>query len=105
VSWRNCSSCGEAFDAYKRWYRQCWHCWRQERDDELRQEGFDAGYRAGLARRRPAMARTSPLTDPALLRDLVSLVHPDRHPPERTNLATQLTALLLGELDRCRKAA
>ena len=37
---------------------------------------------------------------PSTLRELVTLCHPDRHPPERYDQANRATALLLGLMDR-----
>ena len=49
-------------------------------------------------------AAPTPL-DPRLLRDAISLTHPDRHPPERAKTANAVTAALLELLQQTRRAA
>jgi hypothetical protein len=65
-----------------------------------RKEGYDAGLAEG--RRRPSPVRL----DAELLRELVALTHPDRHPPERFKQANDATTKLLALLDgNARRAA
>lgn len=47
----------------------------------------------------------SALDDERLLRDLIRLTHPDRHPQERRPLANRVTAELLARLERVRSRA
>ncbi len=58
------------------------------------EDGWHAGYGVGhLEGRRPQPKQTirvGPMSDEMLL-DLLRLTHPDRHPPERKELATRVT--------------
>jgi hypothetical protein len=90
---RTCVDCGQAFVAKGSWMRRCWSCWREQKDEEQRSEAWDEGYDAGYA----AGQRTSlaPALEGDLLRDAIVLCHPDRHPPDRFELANTVTAKLL----------
>jgi hypothetical protein len=91
---RACRRCGETFEAKGDWMKLCWQCWRR-REDQRQDRAYDAGYRAGLVDgggQRHGHGRL----DDELLRVLVTLCHPDRHPPERFELANRATATLLG---------
>jgi len=83
MSYRRCSSCGDAFYPDRSYHRLCWECWR----------------RSAPGRRRPAPS-SAPALDAATLRDAVALTHPDRHPPERREAATRITAALLAARER-----
>jgi hypothetical protein len=108
--------CGAEFDAQGAWQKLCWNCWRaQERDradrgdlgtlerrsrallaeayEAGRRRGYDEGYDAG-ARENSGPARAGDV-DPTLLRELIILCHPDRHPPERFDQANRITAQLV----------
>ena len=61
---------------------------------------YRRGYAAGVASARGAGGFTA-----EQLRALVTLCHPDRHPPERSRLANAATAVLLGMLSEERDAA
>ena len=61
------------------------------------QEGYQEGYQA--AKRAMAGGDGHDLTVEQL-RGLVTLTHPDRHPPERFEMANRLTAKLLGLLQK-----
>jgi hypothetical protein len=43
--------------------------------------------------------------DAALLKSAITLCHPDRHPPERARLCTEVTATLIEALKAVREAA
>jgi hypothetical protein len=96
---RRCQDCGARFEAHADYHRLCWRCWRRRRDRELTAGGYDDGYSDGYRAGRPA-AGTQPAArlDAELLRGLVQLCHPDRHPPERAELASRSTATLLNML-------
>jgi hypothetical protein len=67
---------------------------------------YDRGYEDGHAaavRERRADGRGQ--FNAAQLRALVTLCHPDRHPPERARLANRATARLLELLEHEREAA
>lgn len=57
-----------------------------------------SGYALAAARAEESAMREreklGSLLDSLPLRDLVALCHPDRHPPERTELATRITVYL-----------
>jgi hypothetical protein len=72
----------------------------QDRLESVRQAGYDAGFEAG----RRGGPRTSGLSIEQL-RALVRLTHPDRHPPERGELANRATAALLALIDGQRSVA
>ena len=74
----------------------------QDRLESARRAGCDAGFAAG----RRGGSRTTGLSVEQL-RSLVTLTHPDRHPPERGEVANKATAALLSliEIERERMAA
>ena len=93
----SCRDCGVTYEARGAWQVRCAPCWRARRDREHRKAlagAWDAGWAAGYS-----AAPTSALGT-NLLRDLVLLAHPDRHPPERAALANRATAALLDLLAR-----
>jgi hypothetical protein len=89
---RRCDSCCATFDG-ERWQKYCSTCWRERRRvDELAGEyhrGFLAGIAAAQRVDRPQVLRDD------LLRRVIALCHPDRHPPERAAEANAITAELL----------
>ncbi len=85
---RYCTDCHKPFQANGEWQRRCWTCWRS---DQYQQALADA-YQRGLAAAKPI--------DPQLLRKAITLCHPDRHPPERAELATRVTAELMALRDQ-----
>jgi hypothetical protein len=87
---RDCVECGREFEAKGSWMRRCWDCWREQKDQEVYDRGYAAGLRAGRAGQNGHGQLGS-----ELLRALVTLCHPDRHPPERFELANRATAKLL----------
>jgi tRNA(Ile2) C34 agmatinyltransferase TiaS len=93
-----CVECGRVFEAKGKWQLRCWTCWRSYKESQER-EGLDAayndGYRDGYRDGRRALVLSADL-----VRDLVQLCHPDRHPPERAELANRTTAALLDLRDR-----
>lgn len=99
---RTCPECGTTFEAKGSWQRLCWDCWRQRENGKLEQAGYRRGYRdgwrEGLDAGRQMGPSQQPRLDGELLRALVALCHPDRHPPERFELANRTTATLLGML-------
>lgn len=68
------------------------------RADERYREGFNEGrslgYAEGVRAASPATPEPQPLTGD-LLRRVIALCHPDRHPPERSEEANEVTAFLL----------
>jgi predicted nucleic acid-binding Zn-ribbon protein len=94
---RRCATCGDYFNATEKWQRRCWSCWRHKRDDQERQDAYDSGYLAGYAaaQRRATAHPTTPQLDSDLIRDLIALCHPDRHPNERAEQANRATARLI----------
>jgi hypothetical protein len=100
---RSCIDCGCQFEAKGTWMRLCWDCWRDRKDRDLEAAAYSRGYVAGLrdGHSQPARSGHGQL-DSGLLRALVLLCHPDRHPPERFELANRATATLLGLLEDTR---
>jgi hypothetical protein len=99
-----CVDGGGGFDARGSWMRRCWRA--REGAKALSgacDRGYDAGYRAGTQCSTPQTH--APSLDRALVRTLVQLCHPDRHPPERFELANGATAALLQLLDGERQVA
>jgi hypothetical protein len=78
--------------------RLCWDCWRARANRDAYRQGWEDGLRAGLAAAAPS------LLEPGLVRDLIQLAHPDRHPTERFALANRVTAQLTHMLDERRAA-
>lgn len=66
--------------------RLCWDCWRRQKDGERRVEIVHV--------------EVPVLADAELLRGAIALTHPDRHPPERYELANRITAGLLDLLKK-----
>ena len=87
--WLPCGACGTPFLG-ERWKRLCPACWRVEHDRALQEEAYRRGYRDGLL-----AARNRVLLDAATLAAAIGLTHPDRHPPERFQVANAVTAQLL----------
>lgn len=90
---RRCNDCGAPFDG-EHWQRYCWSCWRRQKDSNQGDRAYHRGFLDGLA-----AGQRAGIPRPALDRDLltrtIALCHPDRHPPERTVAANEVTALLL----------
>ncbi len=121
----HCTDCGREFEAKGARMKCCWKCWRQPEDRKLENRAYDQGYddgrRDGIklaqrayedgvregARRQTQGGSTNGRMelDTDLLRDLVQLCHPDRHPPERAIVANRATATLIELLNRERKTA
>jgi hypothetical protein len=68
----------------------------EERDTSVR-DAYALGYRDGYADGKRVSYR--PVLDAMLLRQLIMLCHPDRHPPERAGMANAATAALIGLRD------
>jgi hypothetical protein len=96
---RRCARCGYVFTPDRSYHRKCWDCWRADREEDLRRDGYHSGYAHG----RNTTTQVA-LTDD-LLRDAVKLTHPDRHPPERQALANRVTAALLDLLKTGKRTA
>jgi hypothetical protein len=86
---RKCVECGTPFEG-QHWQRLCWGCWRAEKDQEAQENAYDQGFRDGL---REGSKHSG--IDRELLAAAIQLAHPDRHPPERYDLATKTTSALL----------
>jgi hypothetical protein len=79
---RACSRCWAQFWPARHYHYLCWDCWRETHPPH-----------------RPQPPRLSGVVlEPELVKAAVTLAHPDRHPPERRELATRVTAALLGAL-------
>jgi len=120
-----CPRCGHAIESYgtsDASVRRCLVLLREDCPNGERNYYFDAsdqperespiaaayerGYAAGLtAAARAQAANGHKQFNAAQLRALVTLCHPDRHPPERAQLANCATARLLELLEREREAA
>jgi hypothetical protein len=93
---KHCTRCHEPFEPAAPFHRLCWRCWRQERDEAATAEAYHNGYNDGLRDSFSSSLRNSAgQLSTELLRDVVALTHPDRHPPERAEQATRVTAELL----------
>lgn len=84
--------------------RLCWTCWRAQKDEELRDDAYRAGYQAGRRSVSIFDRPSVPAFDRDLLRDAIQLTHPDRN-PERLELANRVTAALLELLQATRDRA
>jgi hypothetical protein len=116
MSWaetRHCTDCGRPFQPRAHFHRLCIDCFKRGREDELRHEGWHRGYAEGFRKGKIAGAldalhtapRPTPALDAQLLGELIRLVHPDRHPPERYETANRVTATLVSMRDEARAAA
>jgi hypothetical protein len=115
---RTCRACRKHFEG-EPWQRLCWPCWRaqkeaqerredaQEREDAYQRgyykgridglaaghhDGFVEGLAAGHSDARRRQAKPAPPLDVKLIAQAISLCHPDRHPPERFEIANAVTA-------------
>lgn len=102
---RHCTDCGEEFRPARQYHVRCWTCWRRQQDKEASRDAYFAGFADGLqaaGRVLPDSGLTDTGVDAGLLRDVIVLCHPDRHPPERFQQANAATARLLELLDQVR---
>lgn len=91
---RQCRECGSDF-AGERWQKLCWTCWREQRDADEREVRWQNGYDHGFLDGFRAGCSDRPQIDATLVNRALCLTHPDRHPAERAQEATAVTALLL----------
>ena len=91
---RVCRDCRNRFQG-EHWKTRCKPCYIEMKRAEERAIDLQCAYRAGYA---DGAANVG--LDDGLLRDLVTLCHPDRHPPERFVRANAATARLLALLNR-----
>lgn len=84
ASYRVCS-CGEAFYPRFASHRLCPSCWRRRSARRDRRQLVEADSTPDLM---------------GVLRQAITLTHPDRHPPERREQATRTTQELLELLAR-----
>ena len=73
---RVCRGCGRQFRPGKAYHHYCtWACLLvNERKSEAWQEGYNAGFRAGVAQ-----VHQREFMSPVIWRALMSVAHPDRH--------------------------
>jgi hypothetical protein len=99
---RQCA-CGRWFVAVYDWVKDCRVCFHEKGghyDLAVAELAWERGYLLGLERARD---RNGADVEAALgelpIHELLTLCHPDRHPPERFELANQITAWLNGLRD------
>jgi len=75
-----CTACGAHFvrGADEQWKRLCLGCWREKKSRTHDSATCAACYQRGLAAGR-AEAPSTPALDKTRLRELLQLVHPDKH--------------------------
>jgi hypothetical protein len=112
-----CSRCGHETESYGTTDASVKRCLAMLRDEcpngernfyiagASRPSAVETAYRNGYANGLRDGARRTMALDAHLLRDLVQLCHPDRHPVERAAIANRVTARLLELLEREREAA
>lgn len=108
---KSCRRCKRAFHPSAAHYVLCWDCWREQHDGQLRlgeyergrTDGYEEGWRHGeRAGYEAGLREGAVVLAPELLGDLIRLVHPDRHPAERYELANRVTAQLVAMRDSVR---
>ena len=93
---RRCTDCGDSFQAKGDWQRRCWKCWRAEKERGELRAAYDLGFEHGFEDGRAAATRRNgDGFSASLLREVIALTHPDRHPPERFELANRITSELV----------
>lgn len=104
-----CEHCGRLYHRTlptMRWCRVCFHERAGDYDLGLAELAWERGYLLGLQRARRRLSDTD--LETALgglpVRDLTQLCHPDRHPPERFELANRITVWLNGLRDTVSEA-
>jgi hypothetical protein len=100
---RLCDGCGRRFIAGFDWMTTCRVCFHERHGDPdlaLAELAWERGYALALERvRRRDDADIEAALGALPLRALISLCHPDRHPPERFDEANQITTWLLSLRD------
>lgn len=98
----HCEKCGREFEHAPRLPRQrycpvCYYELLADLTGSLEEHVWRAGYNAGLKKReREDRAETlAKIAELLPLHDVIALCHPDRHPEERREQATNTTATLL----------
>jgi hypothetical protein len=94
-----CQICGRLYHRISpsmRWCRVCLHEKSRDYDLAVAELAWEHGYRLGLQRARQQLddAGLEAALGGLPLRDLITLCHPDRHPPEREDLANRITVWL-----------
>jgi hypothetical protein len=98
---RVCRDCGNSFEG-EHWMTRCITCFIEHKRHERRESDLETAYREGYV---DGLRDASPALEPDLLRDLIALCHPDRHPEARFELANRVTARLVRMRDQLREAA
>ena len=95
---RPCRRCGQEFQPSRDYYHSCWACWRVENLNtqadaaaEVRRENEQL--RRDIERLRAQLNAPHSGLDSKTIRQLVQLVHPDKH--HGSQLATEVTQKLL----------
>jgi hypothetical protein len=91
---RRCTRCGAEFTPAADYHRLCWPCWRADHDAQARDAAYRAGYAEGLRDAMRSSLHRGNL-DSSVLRDAITLCHPDKHPVERAETANRVTRALL----------
>lgn len=100
-----CQGCDRSFSPVLPSHRLCRVCWSEARGDinmAFAELAWQKGHELGFARGRTEVLEGTLGALP--LRELIVLCHPDRHPPERAGIATEITAWLNGLRDAARAA-
>src|SRR6185295_3153441 len=105
---KSCEKCGYGFDARADYQRLCLRCWKEKHDEEIFEQGRQAGHATGYSRgyadgqafergthRCPVASNTSYGLTKEFALQIVSLTHPDKHPKERFQKANDVTSRLL----------
>jgi hypothetical protein len=101
---RICGSCGDGFTPSAPHHRLCWTCWRKERDEATLDEQYQSGFADGLKAAMRSSLRRGTELDANVLRDAITLCHPDQH-PDAPDTAHRVTRALLEQWNAERRAA
>ena len=90
---KKCEVCGDNFDTNYKWARICKPCFIEEKKNEMAELEEAAAYWEQRAYSFAKQLEQASSIDPALLKKLIHLCHPDKH--NGSDMAKEVTQWLL----------